>query len=88
MYKVMRDRHGVVVRHKVPPCAASFGNRGAQTKGESTHMGIGLIPSHHPIHVHRGGGLIHGITISFGMTWIGRTESLPGGPVLPIVINN
>ena len=34
---------------------ASFGNRGAQTKGESTHMGIGLIPSHHPIHVYREG---------------------------------
>jgi len=48
MYKVTRDGHGVVVRHKVPPCAASFGNRGAQTKGESTHMGIGLIPSHQP----------------------------------------
>ena len=31
---------------------ASFGNRGAQTKGESTDMGIGLIPSHHPIHAH------------------------------------
>jgi len=55
MYKVTRDGHGVVVRHKVPPCAVSFGNRGAQTKGESTHMGIGLIPSHHPIHVHREG---------------------------------